>query len=340
MRTPLCLLVALMLSRIDAASAQPSACAYWQQQYAAAVATSSQRQSPQRIKNEIAGLQQAAQQGRCNRLILFGPPRSPQCPAIMQRLNQLQGQLARGGGGPRQNPESIRRLLEENGCEAPRTQRSLQGGNATRSAAGRTLCVRLCDGYYFPIANRSSRDRIKTDAETCQSMHAAEGQAELFVEPRLGDVAASASADGKRYGDLEHAFRFQNAYIPACHAQLKAGMAALNARYRDAVNSLPAADQADAYPMPRLRPLALGEDPETVANRRGSFSPTEFNRVVSRGQPIRQVGAEYYADLYHPDAPPAELPRYRPPLGFDLLGSAMSSDLGFEDPKHAEAAAY
>lgn len=69
-------------------------------------------------------------------------------------------------------------------------------------------------------------------------MHAAEAQAELFVERRLGDVAAALSVSGESYGDLENAFRFREDYLPVCHAQLKAGIAALNARYREAVASL------------------------------------------------------------------------------------------------------
>lgn len=274
----------------------------------------------------------------------------------MSRLNQLQG-LARGGSTNGQSPEGIRRWLVQNGCQVPRTDRAspqanttqaTTQGNSTRSATGRTLCVRLCDGYYFPIASQSSRDRIKTDAAVCQSMHAAEGQAELFVERRLGDVGAAASADGKRYGDLDHAFRFREAYIPACHAQLKQGIAALQSRYRDAVESLPSPDpdatvkRLTAYPLPRLRPTDVGEDPETIASRFGSLALADMKRgAAAQHSPVRRVGDEYYAQIYDPDAPPAEGPQHRPPLGFDLLGAAMTTDVsGLSERNVSGSVAY
>jgi len=35
----------------------------------------------------------------------------------------------------------------------------------------RTLCVRSCDGYYFPISYATGRGRFKTDAAVCASMY-------------------------------------------------------------------------------------------------------------------------------------------------------------------------
>lgn len=95
-----------------------------------------------------------------------------------------------------------------------------------------------------------------------------------------------------------------------------------------------------AYPMPNLRPLALGEDPETVSNRLGGLDPRSFDRIaVVNERPVRHVGDAYHADLYDPDAPPAEVPQYRPPLGFDLLGTARDIDVsGLSEP--SDAAAY
>ena len=43
----------------------------------------------------------------------------------------------------------------------------------------RTLCVRLCDGYYFPISFSATRDRFARDAKTCET--SCGGQARLFV---------------------------------------------------------------------------------------------------------------------------------------------------------------
>ena len=34
----------------------------------------------------------------------------------------------------------------------------------------RTICVRTCDGFYFPISYATSPDRFRDDEQTCQRM--------------------------------------------------------------------------------------------------------------------------------------------------------------------------
>lgn len=237
------------------------------------------------LLRQLSQAQEAARQGNCNRLFFFlGPPQSRACPAIRATMNRLQRQLAgaRGEGSlfqssPEEERARLREVLLANNCSIPST------------AAGRTLCVRTCDGYYFPISNSASGNRLKTDAATCQSFYAGEGQAELYVQSAGADVDQAVSSSGKRYADQPFAFLYRQTYDAACHAELKTGIAALEARYLNApVKAKSAATAAIAEP-PDLVPV---EADATDAKIMLAAQPTNMSR------PVRYVGAAYYADLF------------------------------------------
>jgi hypothetical protein len=176
-------------------------------------------------------------------------------------------------------------------------------------------------------------------------LYAEEGQAELFVERKPEDVATAVASDGKRYGDLDHAFRFREAYIPACHAQLKDGAAALAIRYLDAVSSLSTSTskvtaRLSVYPLPKLRPASAGEDPETIANRVGDLELGAVRTIAATDNTVRYVGEAYYAELYDLDGLPPATPEYRPPLGFDLLGAVTNTEVSGLSPSTSAPAAY
>ncbi|MFO1148920.1 MAG: DUF2865 domain-containing protein [Alsobacter sp.] len=83
------------------------------------------------------------------------------------------------------------------------------------AGAYKTLCVRKCDGYYFPISPRSTRARFETDASLCQAS-CPNAEVELFLQP-LGQEADSAVAmDGTPYSSLPNAFRYRKAVDPGC----------------------------------------------------------------------------------------------------------------------------
>ncbi|MEX2318272.1 MAG: hypothetical protein WD626_00365, partial [Bauldia sp.] len=72
-------------------------------------------------------------------------------------------------------------------------------------------------------------------------------------------------------------------------------------------------------------------DPETIANRRGQLAVAPYvaeeerTMVAAGGRGMRLVGDPYYAALFDPTKPYVEPPVHRPPLGFDLIGSAMAA---------------
>lgn len=82
----------------------------------------------------------------------------------------------------------------------------------------RTMCVRLCDGYYFPISFSATRDRLARDAKTCES--SCGGQARLFVYRNPGaDVEDMVDLRGQPYQQLSTAFLYRTEYVPACRCK-------------------------------------------------------------------------------------------------------------------------
>lgn len=88
---------------------------------------------------------------------------------------------------------------------------------ATRSRARtyRTLCVRTCDGFYFPISFRVPRSRLDRDASACEQR--CSGNARLFYYRNPGQKVSSAiDMEGMRYADLENAFRYRKELVRGC----------------------------------------------------------------------------------------------------------------------------
>lgn len=89
-----------------------------------------------------------------------------------------------------------------------------------RAATGtyRTLCVRLCDGYYFPISFSATRDRLPRDAKTCEN--SCGGQARLFIYSNPGaDVEDMVDLRGQPYKQLSTAFLYRTEYVPQCRCK-------------------------------------------------------------------------------------------------------------------------
>jgi hypothetical protein len=240
---------------------------------------------------------------------------------LQQQLAQMRGTRSLFVTSPEQERGRLRDWMLQNGCSVP------------QSGGQRTICVRTCDGYYFPISFSASRQNVSRDATVCQSMYGADGQAELFAHSTNGDVGDAQSLSGHRYGSQRYAFLFRRAFFNTCAGQLKDGITALAERYwtargRPAGETSVTAVARPQVPMPNMRPTDRQEDPETVANRRGQLAiapyvPEAERTMVVAG--IRLVGDPYYAELFDPTKPYAAPPAHRLPLGFDLIGSAMAA---------------
>ena len=84
----------------------------------------------------------------------------------------------------------------------------------------RTLCVRECDGYYFPISTATTENQFRDDEAKCHAQCAAPAQ--LFYHRSDQDVDQAADAgtlvslSGKPYKEMPNPFRYRKVYIRGC----------------------------------------------------------------------------------------------------------------------------
>jgi uncharacterized protein DUF2865 len=140
-----------------------------------------------------------------------------------ERIPRLR--LAQGGGNPfvdflkgllgmeqRPEPRRLRRLERLPPRPAPAPDAS---GTAPGTETYRTMCVRLCDGYYWPVSFSTTRDSFERDAHTCTQ--SCSGSAALYYYPNPGGaVDDMVSLDGRSYKQLGTAFLYRSTYDANC----------------------------------------------------------------------------------------------------------------------------
>jgi hypothetical protein len=201
------------------------------------------RAEAQRIAGEMAAL-------NCQRprLFIFGES-APQCAGLRQRHAQMMAGSAYYGGGEAKAWDDRRRqlmaALVSNNCHGraepqqaarrgtltagifdednPARRREIEIGDdedeprpATRRplpAAGKAVCVRMCDGYFFPLA--SSRGRAREDGdEICQSLCPASETRVFFLGSR--EIDRAVGSEGQTYQSLTNAYRYRQSFDPTC----------------------------------------------------------------------------------------------------------------------------
>lgn len=157
----------------------------------------------------------------------------------------------------------------------------------------RTLCVRTCDGYYWPISYSTIPDYVVNDADQCQQQCPGT-EVRLFYYSNPGEEAEQAvDLTGASYMSLPNALKYRREYDPSCTCKQQANFGSINIAetggqsravidfngvnfplpLRDPRRRQPAAPvaaaeviQAEAasfvsVPLPRRRPPAPGETP-------------------------------------------------------------------------------
>ena len=237
--------------------------------------------------NALAITERQARRARCfgGGFFLFNRGPGSQCQALLARMREMQNNLGRLDQLRRQagadNAYRIRELqgmMQARGCalpgrsfmEAAPNRGLLWEDDRLYSARGtyRTLCVRRCDGYYFPISFSTVPDRLTFDAEICEAMCPGT-DSQLYYHPNPGGGPETmVSLTGEAYASLATAFQYRTSYDPDCTCRPPGG-------YSVAAAQTPIASVArpdPTAPKPRPRP-APGQDPETLANRAGDFVP-------------------------------------------------------------------
>jgi hypothetical protein len=88
------------------------------------------------------------------------------------------------------------------------------GGSS--SATYRTLCVRLCDGYYFPVSFSTLPSHFEQDEAVCRSKCAAPVELYYYQNPGAAVDQSVALRTQEPYTSLKSAFRYRKELVNGC----------------------------------------------------------------------------------------------------------------------------
>jgi hypothetical protein len=173
-----------------------------------------------------------------------------QCGPVNNQIQQMRGNLDQItaslerlrsgglGGAERENQRrSVLTALAQNNC-GPQYANAVRGpggfldnlfGNnnnnplppvtgdlGAQSGTFRTVCVRTCDGAYFPVSFATVQARFADDERTCKALCPA-AEANLFAYRNPGeDINQAVSINGQPYSSLPNAFKYRTEFNPSC----------------------------------------------------------------------------------------------------------------------------
>lgn len=271
-----------------------------------------------RQNGELAKARAQARDAGCG-FSFFGSGIS-QCAALnaaIDRMNAnldtLQRKRARmAGASPRRDRGRITAALEANDCNGTQAAEKRDSGDdasdeeeADSGAPGleavldpgfvaaprgevRTLCVRTCDGYFFPMSNAATASDFQRDQSRCEASCPGT-QIQVFYTRGVGDDAAvmTSSATGRPYSELPTAFLYKKPGQPipqgcGCNAaqnfNIVAGNPPAGAPATGAQASSP------FLPVPAAKPDPA-DDPETLANAAGGLDVETMRQLVKKPDP-------------------------------------------------------
>ncbi len=218
--------------------------------------------------------------------------------------------------------ETARDALADASGEETASAASRPGGSRAervqRPATYRTVCVRLCDGGYFPISFATTRNHFSEDEAVCQ--HSCGAPVRLYVYRNPGGIPDYMhDLDGNAYTELTTAFLFRSSYNPACTCRPRPWTMAAQHSPREVAQAAGEADvgpeAAEAAAQPLQPAEGAAEETATAGSGDGAGSAqpaparAEAAEPRARKRGARAAPAGLAAALQGRDAVPA--PRRR-----------------------------
>ena len=154
----------------------------------------------------------------------------------------------------------------------------------------RTLCVRPCDGYYFPISQATGVMGLSADAERCTA--ACGGEARLFYHPNPGgDVADMLDFGGRSYASYPNAFKYRRMLVAGCQCRPQPWTEAELARHRSysageaRPDAAPAAADFAETKVPAAERMDHAEAEDFLARIAGVPTPSAESRTLPDAMP-------------------------------------------------------
>ena len=274
-----------------------------------------------------------------------GLVRSPKCLKMNDRVEDARRQLTQlqqqrqaltGGGGNKRRQAELNDALARSGCGGQRAQPARRGGGLFDFFGGgreeeeveqtpiyrsidpngryRSVCVRLCDGFFYPISYVTYGARLAQDATQCQSNCAA--PAELYVYRNPGqEIEQAVSLNGSAYMDLPVALRFRKEFVNGCSCK----QAEYNPTEIEAANKRAEADAAaqPAKGKGKGKPTAKAPPPpQTPSPQAAAPAPQAAAPAATGDQPqldMDVTGSNEPAASPAPEAAPAAVPAAQQP---------------------------
>jgi hypothetical protein len=195
-------------------------------------------------QDEIDRLNAQSQRMGCERngfFQLFNPNQNPKCGPLSNQIQQLRGNLNRtlsdlqslqrstAGYERDSQRRAILAALAQNDCGPQYRSAAAQPRNFFESLLGtnqqqdysqgdsyRTVCVRTCDGFYYPISFSTTPARFEEDERTCQRMCPASEVMLFSYRNPGGDISQATSVSGQPYTALPNAFKYRQQFDNAC----------------------------------------------------------------------------------------------------------------------------
>lgn len=182
-----------------------------------------------------------------------------------------------------------------------------------RALGPRAFCVRLCDGFYFPVGPAVGGRTAQAQSSACSRMCPA-AEVAIYSLPKGGEVGDAIGPSGQRYASLDRAFRFRSELSTSCTCNGRPG------------GGLAPVDLSDDFTL-RRGDLIAGENGPLVfaGGGRLPFKSAQFTPIGSR-----QLGREMMRRLVRSSSAPIS-----PIAASSPLGSSNAAELSDEPAKPA-----
>lgn len=311
-------------------------------------------QGARQISSDLQDLESLFVRGGCQQQLNNGDRLSRECRTVARRItqgrssyNKLAASIETGQAVAQQRELALQQVARF-GCgtglrsrATVTTQRNRSRGNLFDRLFGRegdivdefefgyggmstlrTVCVRTCDGYYWPVSFSTVGDFLTEDAGQCQAQCPGT-EVDLYYYRNPGENPDDMiNLNGQAYQSLPNAFRYRREFDKSCTCkqQIDYGSIVLDAssedgqsraivEFKDVKFPMPIRDprrkvetvtaEIIRVPLPRRRPLREGEEapvaPITAPVANANTRLVEFGdktvRIVGPDTPYARSGA-------------------------------------------------
>ncbi len=79
----------------------------------------------------------------------------------------------------------------------------------------RTVCVRACDGFYFPMSFAATRKSLNAEGHRCRSLCGDDARLYYMPSPN-GEIDQAVDLSGRTYARHTNAFKYRKAQVEGC----------------------------------------------------------------------------------------------------------------------------